>query len=283
MRPLAPCPAAVPVRGGQRACAGAGPSLDAALKRRAAEQRTADADAARLEQAASQARTEAARLHAQQAAAAQAIAAAEARITRRQCAAATGIGARSRPTASGSRPSSSRRHRCSPAWRTWRAGRRCCSSPMRRDRRAGPRPPAARCDPAGHPQRTGRLSAKSPRASGCAVSACREPGADAVAWRAGRPAAALRRAGAQEHPGRAGDGRRGAQRWRQRAGGGRDGREAARRAGEQPVDPRGGRRSSPPNGPAPASPFQPESQPQRLPFAYQLPAAAAGHRRAGRG
>jgi septal ring factor EnvC (AmiA/AmiB activator) len=55
--------------------------LDAALKAALAEQATADAETASLERAASQARTEADRLHAEQAAAAQAIDAAEARIS----------------------------------------------------------------------------------------------------------------------------------------------------------------------------------------------------------
>jgi len=55
--------------------------LDAALKAALAEQSSADAETARLEQAANKARTEAERLHAQQAAAAQAIEAAEARIS----------------------------------------------------------------------------------------------------------------------------------------------------------------------------------------------------------
>ena len=55
--------------------------------RRAAEQAAAEAQTARLEKAASQARSEAERLRAEQAAAAQAIEAAEARITRRRRAA----------------------------------------------------------------------------------------------------------------------------------------------------------------------------------------------------
>ncbi len=59
----------------------AGQPLDAALKQALAEQAAAEAQTAKLEQAASRARTEADRLHAQQAAAAQAIEAAEARIT----------------------------------------------------------------------------------------------------------------------------------------------------------------------------------------------------------
>ncbi|MFL6722005.1 MAG: murein hydrolase activator EnvC family protein [Sphingomonas sp.] len=55
--------------------------LDAALKQAQSEQAAADAETARLEKAASQARTEADRLHAEQAAAAQAIDAAEVRIS----------------------------------------------------------------------------------------------------------------------------------------------------------------------------------------------------------
>jgi murein hydrolase activator len=55
--------------------------LDAALKQALAEQAAADAQTAKLEHAASRARTEADRLHAEQAAAAQAIDAAEARIS----------------------------------------------------------------------------------------------------------------------------------------------------------------------------------------------------------
>jgi septal ring factor EnvC (AmiA/AmiB activator) len=58
-----------------------GEPLDTALKRALAEQAAADAQAAKLEQAASRARNQAERLHAEQAAAAQAIEAAEARIS----------------------------------------------------------------------------------------------------------------------------------------------------------------------------------------------------------
>jgi septal ring factor EnvC (AmiA/AmiB activator) len=58
-----------------------GEPVDAALKAALVEQSAADAQTAKLEQAASQARSEADRLHAQQAAAAQAVDAAEARIT----------------------------------------------------------------------------------------------------------------------------------------------------------------------------------------------------------
>src|SRR6476469_9440677 len=58
-----------------------GMPLDAARKSALAEQSSADAETARLEQTAAKARTEADRLHAQQAAAAQAIDAAEARIS----------------------------------------------------------------------------------------------------------------------------------------------------------------------------------------------------------
>jgi septal ring factor EnvC (AmiA/AmiB activator) len=58
-----------------------GMPLDTALKAAEAEQAAADAQAAKLEQAASSARNEADRLHAEQAAAAQAIDAAEARIS----------------------------------------------------------------------------------------------------------------------------------------------------------------------------------------------------------
>jgi septal ring factor EnvC (AmiA/AmiB activator) len=60
---------------------GEGQPLDAALKAALAEQAAADTETAKLEKAASQARTEADRLHAEQAAAAQAIDAAEARIS----------------------------------------------------------------------------------------------------------------------------------------------------------------------------------------------------------
>jgi septal ring factor EnvC (AmiA/AmiB activator) len=60
---------------------GGGEPLDAALKQAQAEQAAAEAETATLEKAASQARTEADRLHAEQAVAAQAIEAAEARIS----------------------------------------------------------------------------------------------------------------------------------------------------------------------------------------------------------
>src|SRR5688572_10884625 len=56
-------------------------TVDEALKRARAEARAADAQVRKLERAAEEARGEAARLHAQQAAAAEAIAAAEARIS----------------------------------------------------------------------------------------------------------------------------------------------------------------------------------------------------------
>src|SRR5207237_5448953 len=59
----------------------AGEPLDAALKQALAEQAAAQTETAKLERLAAQARTEADRLHAQQAAAAQAIEAAEARIS----------------------------------------------------------------------------------------------------------------------------------------------------------------------------------------------------------
>ena len=58
-----------------------GVSLDNTLKAALAEQASADAETAKLERAASQARSDADRLHAEQAAAAQAIEAAEARIS----------------------------------------------------------------------------------------------------------------------------------------------------------------------------------------------------------
>jgi len=60
---------------------GGGEPLDAAVKRAETEQAAAEAQAARLEQAAGRARNEVDRLHAQQAAAAQEIQAAEARIS----------------------------------------------------------------------------------------------------------------------------------------------------------------------------------------------------------
>jgi septal ring factor EnvC (AmiA/AmiB activator) len=59
----------------------AGEPLDAALKAAQAEQAAAEAEAAKLDRSAAQARSEADRLHAEQAAAAQAIEAAEARIS----------------------------------------------------------------------------------------------------------------------------------------------------------------------------------------------------------
>jgi septal ring factor EnvC (AmiA/AmiB activator) len=59
----------------------AGQPLDTALRQAEAEQATAEAQTAKLEQAASQAKGDVARLHAEQAAAAQAIDAAEARIS----------------------------------------------------------------------------------------------------------------------------------------------------------------------------------------------------------
>ena len=60
---------------------GGGQPLDTALKAALAEQANADAETTRLEQAAAKAQNDAGRLHAQQAAAAQAIQAAEARIS----------------------------------------------------------------------------------------------------------------------------------------------------------------------------------------------------------
>jgi septal ring factor EnvC (AmiA/AmiB activator) len=70
-----------PLVGGSALAQQDGEPLDAALKQAVAEQATADAQTAKLEQIAAQAQGEAARLHAEQAAAAQAIDAAEARIS----------------------------------------------------------------------------------------------------------------------------------------------------------------------------------------------------------
>ena len=70
-----------PLLGASALAQGAGEPLDAALKQALVEQAAADAQTAKLEKAASQARTTADQLHAEQAAAAQAIDAAEARIS----------------------------------------------------------------------------------------------------------------------------------------------------------------------------------------------------------
>lgn len=70
-----------PLLAGSALAEGGGQPLDSALKSAIAEQAAADAETTRLERAASQARTKADRLHAEQAAAAQAIDAAEARIS----------------------------------------------------------------------------------------------------------------------------------------------------------------------------------------------------------
>jgi septal ring factor EnvC (AmiA/AmiB activator) len=82
MRRLAPLLLAVPLLVAASApVQPATETVDAALKRARAEARTADAQVRRLEQAAGRARSEAARLHALQSAAAEAISAAEARIS----------------------------------------------------------------------------------------------------------------------------------------------------------------------------------------------------------
>jgi septal ring factor EnvC (AmiA/AmiB activator) len=70
-----------PLLAGSALAQGGGEPLDAALRQALAEQAAAQAETDKLEKAASQARNEADRLHAQQAAAAQAIEAAEARIS----------------------------------------------------------------------------------------------------------------------------------------------------------------------------------------------------------
>src|SRR4051794_24513647 len=81
MRRLALTLLLCPMLGASAVAESGGDALDAALKLALTEQASADAETARLEQAATKAQTEADRLHAQQAAAAQAIEAAEARIT----------------------------------------------------------------------------------------------------------------------------------------------------------------------------------------------------------
>ena len=87
-----------------------GETLDTALRQALVEQATAEAETAKLEQAASRARTEADRLHARQVAAAQAIEAAEARISaanaRLQLASAY-IGAHRQQLAAEQRPAAS--------------------------------------------------------------------------------------------------------------------------------------------------------------------------------
>jgi septal ring factor EnvC (AmiA/AmiB activator) len=70
-----------PLLGASALAQDGGGAVDTALKQALAEQAAADAQTAKLEQVASKARSEADRLHAEQAAAAQAIEAAEARIT----------------------------------------------------------------------------------------------------------------------------------------------------------------------------------------------------------
>jgi len=81
MRKLAIALLLCPLLGASAAAQIGGDPLNAALSQAQAEQATADAETARLQHAAAQAQTEAGRLHAQQAAAAQAIDAAEARIS----------------------------------------------------------------------------------------------------------------------------------------------------------------------------------------------------------
>ena len=70
-----------PLLAGSALAQGGGEALDGALKQALAEQAAAQAETEKLEKVASQARNEADRLHAEQAAAAQAIEAAEARIS----------------------------------------------------------------------------------------------------------------------------------------------------------------------------------------------------------
>src|SRR4051794_12854129 len=70
-----------PLLAGSALAQDAGPPLDAQLQAARVEQKTAEAETAKLEQVAATARNQADRLRAQQAAAAQAIEAAEARIT----------------------------------------------------------------------------------------------------------------------------------------------------------------------------------------------------------
>jgi len=81
MRALALALALCPLLAASAVAQGGGQPLDTALKAALAEQANADAETTRLEQAAAKAQNDAGRLHAQQAAAAQAIQAAEARIS----------------------------------------------------------------------------------------------------------------------------------------------------------------------------------------------------------
>ena len=81
MRPLLAVLLLCPLLAASAVAQPSGASLDTALKAALAEQAGADAETAKLEKAASQARSDADRLHAEQAAAAQAIEAAEARIS----------------------------------------------------------------------------------------------------------------------------------------------------------------------------------------------------------
>ena len=251
-----------------------GPSLDATLNAAQQEQRVADAEAARLEQAASQAGTEAARLHAQQAAAAQAITAAEARITtanaRLQLASAT-VAAYSQRLAAEQQPAASLLAGLANMARRppllFLADKGGTDELVRVRLLLDATLPVIR-------QRTGRLSSKvaeGERLRRSALAASQE-----LTQSRGELIARHQRYAALE--------RKSIQAALATGGEALSAGDSALAAGETVEKLRGqqansqsiravaGRLAAEP--PAPASPFQPESQPQRLPFAYQLPAAA---------
>ena len=252
-----------------------GPSLDATLKAAQQEQVAADAEAARLEQAASQARTEAARLHAQQAAAAQAITAAEARIiaanARLQLASATVAAYRQRLAAEQQPAASLLAGLANMARRPpllFLADKGGTDQLVRVRLLLDATLPVIR-------QRTGRLSSKvaeGERLRRSALAASQE-----LTQSRGELVARHQRYAALE--------RKSIQAALATGGEALSAGDSALAAGETVEKLRGqqansqsiravaGRLAAEP--PAPASPFQPESQPQRLPFAYQLPAAAA--------
>ena len=251
-----------------------GPSLDATLKAAQQEQRVADAEAARLEQAASQAGTEAARLHAQQAAAAQAITAAEARIiaanARLQLASATVAAYRQRLVAEQQPAASLLAGLANMARRPpllFLADKGGTDELVRVRLLLDATLPVIR-------QRTGRLSSKvaeGERLRRSALAASQE-----LTQSRGELIARHQRYAALE--------RKSIQAALATGGEALSAGDSALAAGETVEKLRGqqansqsiravaGRLAAEP--PAPASPFQPESQPQRLPFAYQLPAAA---------
>jgi len=251
-----------------------GAPLDAALKAAEQEQHSADAEAARLEQAASRAQTEAARLHAQQAAAAQAIAAAEARITaanaRFQLTSATVAAYRQRLAAEQQPAASLLAGLANMARRPpllFLADEGGTDELVRVRLLLDATLPVIR-------QRTGRLSsevAEGERLRQTALAASQEltRSRGELVARHQRYAALERRSiqAALATGGEAltaGDSALAANETVEKLRG--------EQANNQSIRIVAGRLAAEP--PAPASPFALESQPQRLPFAYQLPAAA---------